>query len=225
MTARRDWVRTAAFAVLIGSAVVLSYATLHDVALDAGFAPWAAWLYPPAVDALILVASRVWRDASLATRTRRTAAVVTVASIAAGVAAFVTQHARYGPVGVGFAVVVPLALAAGIVLTSWSATDRREAAVEQERREAERQRRASQQHRTKPATRAGSESASGASVTRLRSTTGKADPKRAWVRQQFDAGVEVAGADVDREFGGSRNGARVVRQVRAERNGHAEAVR
>lgn len=134
MTTGRDPVRTAAFAVLIGSAVVLSYATLRQVALAAGFTVWSSWLFPPAVDATIVVASRCCRDTMLARRTRRLAVVVVVASIAAGVAAFVVHHLAHGLVGVGFAVVVPLALAAALVLTSWSATDRRLALAEAERR-------------------------------------------------------------------------------------------
>ena len=129
MTARQDWVRTGAYVALIVATVVLSYATLRDRALHSGFPAWAAWLYPPAVDATIIVASRTWRDTTLSPRTRGLAAVVTLAAIVAGVAAFVVEHADGGPVAVAFSAVVPLALASALVLTSWSATDRRDAAL------------------------------------------------------------------------------------------------
>ena len=129
MTSRQDWVRTAAYVALIVATVVLSYATLRDRALHSGFPAWAAWLYPPAVDATIIVASRTWRDATLSPKTRGLAAVVTLAAIVAGVAAFVVEHASAGPVAVAFSAVVPLALASALVLTSWSATDRRDAAL------------------------------------------------------------------------------------------------
>jgi len=129
VTARQDWVRTGAYVALIVATVVLSYATLRDRALHSGFPAWAAWLYPPAVDATIIVASRTWRDATLSPKTRGLAAVVTLAAIVAGVAAFVVEHASGGPVAVAFSAVVPLALASALVLTSWSATDRRDAAL------------------------------------------------------------------------------------------------
>ena len=129
MTARQDWVRTGAYVALIVATVVLSYATLRDRALHSGFPTWAAWLYPPAVDATIIVASRTWRDTTLSPRTRGLAAVVTLAAIVAGVAAFVVEHSSAGPVAVAFSAVVPLALASALVLTSWSATDRRDAAL------------------------------------------------------------------------------------------------
>lgn len=129
VTARQDWVRTGAYVALIVATVVLSYATLRDRALHSGFPTWAAWLYPPAVDATIIVASRTWRDTGLSPKTRGLAAVVTLAAIVAGVAAFVVEHASAGPVAVAFSAVVPLALASALVLTSWSATDRRDAAL------------------------------------------------------------------------------------------------
>jgi hypothetical protein len=52
----------------------------------------------------------------------------------------------------------------------------------------------------------------------------KFDPtdKRAWINAQLDAGVELTGAMVDKQFGG-RNGARTLKSVlaeRAPRNGH-----
>jgi len=118
-----------AYVALIVATVVLSYATLRDRALHSGFPAWAAWLYPPAVDATIIVASRTWRDTTLSPKTRGLAAVVTLAAIVAGVAAFVVEHASAGPVAVAFSAVVPLALASALVLTSWSATDRRDAAL------------------------------------------------------------------------------------------------
>ena len=129
VSSRQDWVRTGAYVALIVATVVLSYATLRDRALHSGFPAWAAWLYPPAVDATIIVASRTWRDATLSPKTRGLAAVVTLAAIVAGVAAFVVEHADGGPVAVAFSAVVPLALASALVLTSWSATDRRDAAL------------------------------------------------------------------------------------------------
>lgn len=56
------------------------------------------------------------------------------------------------------------------------------------------------------------------SVSNNRASGGvSADVRKSWVRSRLENGVETTGADVDREFPeGSRNGARIVRQVREQ---------
>lgn len=53
-----------------------------------------------------------------------------------------------------------------------------------------------------------------------RVNSGAHSDRDAWVRRQLAAGVEVTGGDVDRHFGGTRNGHRVVKRVKAAANGH-----
>ncbi len=122
---RRDWVRTFALGGVIVATAVLSYATLRDRALHIGFPEWAVWFYPLGIDATILGASRAWHDSKLSQQTRRLAMWITLGAIAAAVGAFVAEFADEGWVGISFAVLVPASLAATLVLTSWSATDRR----------------------------------------------------------------------------------------------------
>lgn len=48
-----------------------------------------------------------------------------------------------------------------------------------------------------------------------RNETVSADVRKSWVRDRLEQGIETTGADVDKQFPqGSRNGARIVRQVR-----------
>jgi hypothetical protein len=48
------------------------------------------------------------------------------------------------------------------------------------------------------------------------------ETRKQWIRDQLATGKNVTGADVDRQFpGGSRNGARLVRQVKEERGSRA----
>ena len=230
---RQDWVRTVALGAVLVSSAALSYATLRDRATHVGFPEWAVWFYPIAVDATILGASRTWRDATLTSRTRVLAAAVTIGAICAAGAAFVAEHIEYGWVGVGFAAVIPLALAAVLVLTSWSEADRRDvAAATVELRDAVALRREAQRERDEAAalrrtvqrpprrTEPKAPVALSASVARTKTAAGTnaadAETRRQWVRDRLANGVATTGADVDHQFGEPRNGARIVRRVQQE---------
>lgn len=235
---RADWVRTASLAAVAGSAAVLSYATLRDVAAHAGFPAWATWFYPVALDGTIVGASRTWRDATLSRRTRSLAAAVTLGAICAGIAGFVSEHAAQGPVAVGFSALIPAALAAVLVLTSWASTDRRDhAAATEDLRDATELRQAAQQERDaamaarheleatprrtatrKPRQVADAPAARAQAEQDASAPPGGPEARRQWVRDRLAAGTPTVGADVDNRFGAPRNGARIVRQVERELN-------
>lgn len=241
MTTRHDWVRTAALGGVIVATAVLSYSTLRERAVHIGFDGWASWLYPVGLDTTILGAGRAWRDSTASPRTRALAAGVTITAIGAAVAAFVAEFARYGPVAVGFAVLIPLALAATLVLTSWSAADRRAAAAEQERQEAEaaaeRERReTARASRTRPAATParvttgvdrGVDSTAAtprrdATVTKLPRHNGRppnevTQRRLEWARRYYaEHGELPRPVDVEAAVPGQRTGYRTVRRLEAE---------
>lgn len=80
-------------ALVAVAAAVLTFTTLFQLAVTAGYSPWLAWLLPIAVDAAGLVALRVWlrHGAELAKR-------LALSCIALSVAGNATQHglAAYG---------------------------------------------------------------------------------------------------------------------------------
>ena len=221
-------IRRAAMGGVILSATVLSYVTLKHRAEAIGIASPFSWFYPLAFDALILGASRTWQNSELSDSTRRMAKWVTLGAIGAAVAAFVAEFVAMGWVAVAFAVIIPAALAASLVLTSRAAADRRN--------------QHDNQHDVEQ---------TGGSYAKTSVTNGQsikfgvptidfafpppADPelwkeastnghqvleatteqKRAWIEEQIRNGVDVTGAMVDRQFPGkSRNGARLVKQVK-----------
>lgn len=206
------------------STVVLSYSILQARAVHIGFPFWASFLYPIGLDALILGASRTWQDANLTAGTRRLAQWMTMAAILAGIAAFVAEFIAYGWEAVAFAILIPAALAASLVLTSRAAADRRQATTLPDApRPDDDVRLISAPSRVYAASspRAGKTihavvEDSAPSDDARRAEPYDIDVRRAWVRDQLVAGRALTGADVDRQFSGARNGARLVRQVREQ---------
>jgi hypothetical protein len=78
--------------VVAGSAAVLSFAALRDLALICGFAPWLAWLLPVVVDAGAAAGSLVWLGGWSAESARRFARSLALALLGLSVAANALGH-------------------------------------------------------------------------------------------------------------------------------------
>lgn len=233
-----DWTEAVALGGVIVATAVLSYSTLMDRAVHIGF-DTAPWLYPVGVDALILGASRKMRDQSVSRRTRRAATVVTLGAIGAALAGFVAEFAPRGPAAVAFASLIPLSLAAALILTSWSATDRRQQVAAQEAAEAE-ERRQDAERAQRAAERASRANAPAVNVqdvpavsdrAALASTaaTSRTSPDVAARVQQAHAHQVQTGQRLTRpamqaEFGWTDRQARLVQQKLRDTNGHLVGV-
>jgi hypothetical protein len=78
--------------VVAGSAAVLSFSALRDLALSCGFAPRLAWLLPVVVDAGAAAGSLVWLSHWPATPARRFARALALTLLALSVAANALGH-------------------------------------------------------------------------------------------------------------------------------------
>lgn len=219
---RDDFVRKIALGGVIVATATLSYSVLRERALHIGFPEWSSWFYPVGVDATILGASRIWQDVVMSMLTRRVARWVTLGAITAAIGAFVAEFIKDGWESVAFAILIPAALAASLVLTSLAAADRRAATPDPESE-------GTTDPEPKPLfsapvdgtihnTRSITLTPITVAPTTVVNTVDTPEARREWVHAELDAGRNVTGADVDRYFpNGARNGARIVRQVQSER--------
>lgn len=57
---RPGWVTWTGLAVVAAAAAVLTFATVRDLAVAAGYPPYLAWLVPVVIDTTAVVGSRIW---------------------------------------------------------------------------------------------------------------------------------------------------------------------
>src|SRR5437879_12290306 len=88
---RRDWLGSLGLALVCAAAVVASFSTLASLAAVAGWGESASWLLPVCLDALGVVACRVWLSAKapgparvFAKRTALATVAVSIGGNAAG---------------------------------------------------------------------------------------------------------------------------------------------
>lgn len=120
---RKDWLGSIGLALVCAAAVVASFSTLASLAAVAGWGERASWLLPVCLDALGMVACRVWLSPKapaparvFAKRIALTTVAVSIVGNAAGHLA-ATHHLSQGLVLVVLVGAVPPAgLAAGIHL-------------------------------------------------------------------------------------------------------------
>jgi hypothetical protein len=92
-TASRPGVVTwAGLAVVAGSAAVLSFATVRDLAQSSGYPPRLAWLLPVVIDATAVVGSRIWLGGGVAPGAIRYARTLALAAAVVTIGANVLQH-------------------------------------------------------------------------------------------------------------------------------------
>lgn len=213
ISANRDMLtRRIALGAVILAATVLSYSTLQHRAHNIGLPFWATWFYPVLYDSFILGASRTWQNPEASTSTRRLAAGATVAAILAAIAAFVAEFLPFGGVAVLFAIAIPIFLALALTITTKAARDRVTAESD-----AEPQKKAQRVQTPKVKPEPTEDDVYPQPQTLLQKQT-SAEERKQWIRMQLAEGVMVTGAMVDKQFpGGSRNGARLVKQVQSER--------
>ncbi|HEY1969101.1 MAG TPA: DUF2637 domain-containing protein, partial [Pseudonocardia sp.] len=82
----------AGLAVVAGSAAVLSFATVRDLALGSGYPPGLAWLLPVVIDATAAVGSRIWLGGGGHPAAVRYARALALSAAAVTIAANVLQH-------------------------------------------------------------------------------------------------------------------------------------
>lgn len=90
--ARPSAVTWAGLAVVSGSAAVLSFATVRDLALACGYPLRLAWLLPVVIDATAVVGSRIWLGSAASRSAIRYARALALAAAAVTIGANVLQH-------------------------------------------------------------------------------------------------------------------------------------
>jgi hypothetical protein len=209
-------VRRLALGAVIVAATVLSYSTLRERALHIGLPEWSSWFYPLVFDAFILGASRTWQNSELSKSTRILAMVGTFGGVCAAVSAFVAEFWNQGWSAVAFAVAIPVVLALALTITTKAAHDRAAPSPTPEpQRSAETiSEPAPVKQPRVPLTKKPKRVPPSKEVSSFADRVVSTEERRAWIRDQLAMGVDVTGAMVDRQFGGPRNGARLVRAVR-----------
>lgn len=236
---KRDlWAYTGMIAVA-GAAAWISFDSLRGLGRLAGIHP--AWLLPLAIDAYALTATRLWMRGDATDQVRRWAMCNAFAAIAVSIVGNGAYHGftsagihTLGPAGRGWiiavavAAVAPAALYAVAHLWSLVSKDQRTSngagpATDPAPAHAEPQARtltpAGSQPSAPPARARTRVERAGAGSPK-RSTTSRAGEMRDYAHAELAAGREVTGGELDRKFGTRDYGRVVLRQVRAERNGH-----
>lgn len=122
--------------IVAAAAAVMSFSALRRLAERADVAPALAWLLPVAIDAAIVVATRVWLIGSAGGRITRYARFLALSALALSVAGNATEHAMaaYSVVSpwwvlVAVSAVPPVTLGATVHLAALLASDTRDTAT------------------------------------------------------------------------------------------------
>jgi Protein of unknown function (DUF2637) len=236
---RRDILAYLGMAVVAVAAAVLSFDSLWGLARLAGIG--LPWLLPVAIDAYALTATRIWLQLAPTERARRYARWNTFAAITCSIIGNAAYHGftaagihSLGPSGRGWlvavavAAVAPAALYAVAHLWSLVSSDQRisdgagpvtdpvpvTSEAPANTFDPTRETQPSPLPRREPA--------------RAHRKTGTGSPTRGsrteqmtvYARERIRAGHPPTGGELDREFGTRDLGRKVLRQVRAESNGH-----
>lgn len=117
-------------AVVAAAAAVMSFSALRDLAERADVAPALAWLLPVAIDAAVVVSTRVWLIGNAGSRVTRYARFLALSALALSVAGNAAEHAMAAYrlaapwwVLVAVSAVPPVALGATVHLAALLATD------------------------------------------------------------------------------------------------------
>lgn len=120
---RKDWLSTIGLGLVCVAAVVASFSTLASLAAVAGWGERASWLLPVCLDALGMVATRVWLSPTAPAAAQAFAKRIALAAIVVSIAGNAAGHlASTGHLSQGLILVVlvgavpPAGLAAGIHL-------------------------------------------------------------------------------------------------------------
>src|SRR5690242_10067821 len=89
---RRDWPSSIALALVCAAAVVASFSTLASLAAVAGWGERASWLLPVCLDALGMVACRVWLSPKAPAPARGYAKRIALATVAVSIVGNAAGH-------------------------------------------------------------------------------------------------------------------------------------